>query len=110
MRRNERESVREKEKRVENERIQKLEKRVLSSEGEFLTCSGYSLFKVPTGAQKRTGVVTDQWAQDFHQVNKTSFASYFCMFEVLANYISTVYNYNCQTFNFLQNVYFNLFK
>ena len=74
------------------------------------TTKGYSLFKVPTGAQKRTGVVTDQWAQDFHQVNKTSFASYFCMFEVLANYISTVYNYNCQTFNFLQNVYFNSFK
>ena len=29
----------EREKRVENERIRKLEKRVLNSEGEFLTCS-----------------------------------------------------------------------
>ena len=30
------------------------------------TSKGYTLFKVPTGVQKRTGVVTDQWAQDFH--------------------------------------------
>ena len=74
------------------------------------TSKEYSLFKVPTGVQKPTGVVTDQWAQDFHQVNKSSFTSYFCMFEVLGNYISTVYNYNCQTSNFLQNVYFNLFE
>ena len=36
---NETESVREREKQVENERIQKLEKRVRNSEGEFLTCS-----------------------------------------------------------------------
>ena len=74
------------------------------------TSKGYSLFKVPTSVQKCTGVVTDQWAQDFYQVNKNSFASYFCMFEVLANYISTIYNYNCHTFNFLKNVYFNLFE
>ena len=40
---NETESVREREKRVENERIQKLKKSVRNSEGEFLTCSEYPL-------------------------------------------------------------------
>ena len=44
MRNNERESVRDREKRVENERIKKLEKRVRNSEGEFLTCSEFALF------------------------------------------------------------------
>ena len=38
-----RESVYEREKGVENERIQKLEKRVLNSEGKFLTCSKKAL-------------------------------------------------------------------
>ena len=40
------------------------------------TSNGISLFKVPTGVQKRSGVVTDQWAKDFHQVLQAVFACF----------------------------------
>ena len=47
VRQNERECTRERGKRVENERFQKLEKRDLSNEGEFLTCSKNRYHKLP---------------------------------------------------------------
>ena len=48
VRKKEKESVREREKRSKSERIQNYEKRVLNSEGEFLTCFKFSRYPYRT--------------------------------------------------------------